>query len=175
MTGTTNERPGKPKCGLGQQVEKWVNRTGDFFGWVVFAMMLLVAFNVAMRYIVGRPLVWGEDVAAFLLVAIIFGSLGYTALHGGHIRVDVLIVKLSPRKQKVVRLVVDVLSLGVLVVFTWQAYSYVLGSFLNDRVIRALYEYPAYLPQAMIPLGLTLFCLVVAYQVYELAKELLGR
>ena len=175
MARMSDDKSSKPKRSLSELGEKWVDRTGDFFGWIVFVMMLLVAFNVAMRYLAGRPLVWGEDVAAFLLVAIIFGSLGFTALHGGHIRVDVLVLKLSPTKQKFVRLAVDVVSLAVLVVFTWQAYSYVWGSYVNDRVIRALYEYPAYLPQAMIPLGLTLFCLVVAYQIYKLAKEMLRR
>ena len=175
MAQISNDKSKKPKLSLIELGEKWVDRTGDFFGWVVFAMMLLVGFNVAMRYIFGRPLVWGEDVAAFLFVAVIFGSLGYTALHRGHIRVDVLVQSLSSRKQKFVRLVVDAISLAVLVVFTWHAYSFVWKSYVNDKVIRALYEYPAYLPQAMIPLGLTLFCIVVAYQIYKLAKELLRR
>ena len=155
--------------------KKWIEYTGDFFGWLLFAMMLLVAYNVALRYVFGRPLVWGEDIAAFMFVAIIFGSLGYTALHEGHIRVDVIVLRFQPRKQKLIRLVVDMIGLAVLIVFTWQTYEFVWGKYVRGKVIFSLHQYPAYLPQAIIPLGLTLFCLVVAYQIYKTIKELLGR
>lgn len=81
-------------------------------------IVLLVFTNVVMRYVFNTGLTWSEEVSVNLFVWVIFLGAILAALEGLHIKVDLLTSKLSPRFQKIVLLIANVLvlfAMGVLI------------------------------------------------------------
>lgn len=62
-------------------------------------MILVTVYDVILRYFFGAPTVWAYETTWMIYAAFFVLSGGYTLLHGGHISVDVLFLKLKPRTQ----------------------------------------------------------------------------
>ena len=126
----------------------------------VLASLALIAWAVVMRYVLGRPPVWTDDVVGFLLVGIVLLAAAQTLRRGEHIGVDILVGKLGPRgaawAQAWSSLSVAAVSL-ILIVNGWQTAMFArkLGVLTEGRV-----EIPVFWLQLLLPLGGLLMLLV---------------
>jgi TRAP-type C4-dicarboxylate transport system permease small subunit len=68
-------------------------------GSSLIAMTLLILAQIIARSF-GEVIPSSEDFAGWLLSATIFFGLAYTFHHGGHIRVTMLLSRLSPKKRR---------------------------------------------------------------------------
>lgn len=82
-------------------VARVIIKSGGFLAaYVCLSVMLaLMAIDPLMRYIVGSPLFWSNEVSAFLMVVMFFTALGITLAMGKHVRVTV-IFSILPRKAQ---------------------------------------------------------------------------
>jgi TRAP-type C4-dicarboxylate transport system permease small subunit len=132
----------------------------------VLAGVLLVASislnfaNVIGRYFFNASIFWAEEVMLFLMVGCVFLGNGVVAWSGRQIRMDV-IVAMMPGKVR------DALNLLAELVFILTAMMILTFSL---PVIRDLYEFdqrsqsaevPLYIPQALIPIGLSIMAFLV--------------
>ena len=132
----------------------------------VLAGVLLVASislnfaNVIGRYFFNASIFWAEEVMLFLMVGCVFLGNGVVAWSGRQIRMDV-IVAMMPDKVR------DALNLLAELVFIVAAMMILTFSL---PVIRDLYEFdqrsqsaevPLYIPQAPIPIGLSIMAFLV--------------
>jgi len=93
------------------------------FNWLacaaIFAIMVLTCVDVIGRSF-WHPIFGAYDlVCMFAVVAFAF-ALANTQVLKGHIGVDFLVSKLSPRKQGLIEAVVYLLSIGIFVLFAWR-------------------------------------------------------
>jgi TRAP-type mannitol/chloroaromatic compound transport system permease small subunit len=85
----------------GNRVTKIIDKISDFTGvfialWTITAVVAY-AYEVLMRYVFNMPTIWVHE-ASFLLFGMQYLMTGaYALLHGSHVRVDILYVKLPPR------------------------------------------------------------------------------
>jgi C4-dicarboxylate transporter, DctQ subunit len=80
----------------------------------VVAMMVLTTADVIARYVFNSPTMWADEMASYLLIAIVFLGLGQNIRTNGHIRIDVITNLASPR----VNLVLEVFAYAVGIVFS---------------------------------------------------------
>jgi TRAP-type mannitol/chloroaromatic compound transport system permease small subunit len=88
-------------------------RTADavslFFGkaisLAVFVMILIIAYDVLLRYAFRAPTIWQYDISYMLGGSVILLGAGYVHMKRRHVRVDIIYNRFSPR----VRLFFDVL------------------------------------------------------------------
>lgn len=52
---------------------------------IVLGMLVLVAANVFLRYVLGHPLMWADEVSCFALIGITFLSIPYLFSRGEHV------------------------------------------------------------------------------------------
>ncbi|MCA1989588.1 MAG: TRAP transporter small permease subunit [Desulfarculus sp.] len=72
---------------------------GRFVSWIT-ALLVLVIFNdVVMRYVFNKSFVFTQELEWHLFAFIFLVGAGYTLLHNGHVRVDIIYARLSPRTQ----------------------------------------------------------------------------
>ncbi|MGJ9385029.1 TRAP transporter small permease subunit [Salipaludibacillus sp. CF4.18] len=90
---------------------------------LLFLMMILTFSDVTGRFL-WRPVTGTYELTYLWLALIVFLSLGYTQQKKGHISVGVFIDKLSVRAQAVVDGITYIIILVLLVLMTWQTYSY---------------------------------------------------
>ncbi len=95
------------------RVERWASRL------LVASFVALIVSNVAMRYVLGRPLVFAEELAAILLVWLAFVSISISIHDRAQIGVTLLTDRLPAPLRQAVDKVVLALVAAMLAVLLW--------------------------------------------------------
>ena len=142
-------------------------------GLATLAIVLLISFDVLMRYFFDRPQLFVDELASFLEVLIIFGGLAYTFRAGGHVRVDLLTNHLPPPARARLRIVTLALGLAFLTVVMWVTAQSALTAWRYGRV-SAVMLYPLWLPMLLIPAGLGLMAVAMLATLRHQVRAALG-
>jgi TRAP-type mannitol/chloroaromatic compound transport system permease small subunit len=80
---------------------KWVDIANDFVGrWIsllVLPLIVVILYEVLMRYVLHQSQDWVPETSQFLFSALFGLGGGYILLNGGHVKLDLLYDRLSPR------------------------------------------------------------------------------
>jgi TRAP-type mannitol/chloroaromatic compound transport system permease small subunit len=80
-----------------------VDATQDRFGrglaWLMLVMVLVVFFDVVMRYVINRSWVFTQELEWYLFAITYLLAGGYVMLYDEHVRVDILYSRFSARKK----------------------------------------------------------------------------
>ena len=132
---------------------------------VLAAVMLIcsVALNFANiigRYFFAVSISWAEEIMLFLMVGCVFLGSGLVSWSNRQIKMDVIVSMMPLPVRKVLTVISDLVFMATcfaLAIFAWPVIEQ-LAAF-DERSQAA--NFPLVIPQAMIPIGLTLMaCLV---------------
>ena len=130
-------------------------------GLALVAMMVIVTFDVILRYFFNDPTVWAGEVASFLTIAVVFLGLAQNIRLGDHIRIDVFTNLLSARLQ----LFLDVIAHAVGIVFSVVLFMGCWVRFDNFWVRQTVSDspimIPLWIPMLPVLVGAAVFCLAV--------------
>jgi TRAP-type C4-dicarboxylate transport system permease small subunit len=76
-------------------------------------MIVLVIVNVFLRYLFNYSIFWAEEVATICFVWCVFVGASATYKHKMDMGIDVLVTKASPKVEKIIRFVVDLVLLAI--------------------------------------------------------------
>ncbi len=113
-------------------IERVVVTSGHLAGWLVPLMMILIVFEVIMRYIVHQPPMVADEFSAYLLVALAYIGMGYTWRTGGHVRINILTQKLPSRASSWLRFVGILLALIFTYIMVQMSFEMTLYSFARN-------------------------------------------
>lgn len=82
-------------------------------------MLLLVFSQVITRYCFGFTLSYGEELARYLFVWVVFLSLPLVASYGGHMAIETLTSRCKGAKLKFLNIVADIFSIAFLGIMVW--------------------------------------------------------
>lgn len=112
------------------RVERWASRI------LVVAFVALIVANVTMRYVVGRPLVYAEELAAILLVWLAFVATSITVHDRAQIGVTLLTEKLPAAIRRVVDIAVMAVVAAILATLLWTSWKWAFSPMVDfDQVI----------------------------------------
>lgn len=86
---------------------------------ILTIMMFVIVGEVIMRGVFNRPFTGTVEIVEFMMVVVVFGAIAYTAVKKGHISIDVVVSRFSPRTQAIIESIVTFVSLGLGVVISW--------------------------------------------------------
>ena len=115
--------------GLADQIDVGVRRIGRVFSWLVFAIILLMAVNVILRYSLSLGSVWAQELEWHLLVPLILLVMSWGVQSGDIARIDVYYADFSPAKKLMVDLLASGLTAMVCLLVIWFSLGYVEQSF----------------------------------------------
>jgi TRAP-type mannitol/chloroaromatic compound transport system permease small subunit len=105
-------------------VLRGITRVNDFIGrWVALLILLifvLLITEIGFRYILGAPMVWTGELTQMVFGVYAVLSGGYILAHGGHVNVDLIYTRFSPRTKAIIDILTSVLFflfVGALVYF----------------------------------------------------------
>lgn len=139
-------------------ISRW---SGLIARWGCLALVLVLCFEVMMRYVFDDPTIWAHESSTMLGVFIVTIGWAFVHLNHGHVRVDVFYSRLSPRGKAVVDIVCFLLFfLPLLLVLIYAAGKQAWDAYLFDEVLMQSYWYPPALPiRTVVVVGLCTFLL----------------
>lgn len=92
-----------------------VRRLDSFLGMAAMAFIILLACaNVFMRYVIGKPWGWVEEVTVFSFVWLTMLGASAVIHHEGHCSIDVLVRRMPAKWQRTISVVGDLVVLVTL-------------------------------------------------------------
>lgn len=82
----------------------------------VFVMLVVILYQVVMRYVLNRPPVWADELARYLYIWMVFLGAALVSRRRAHIGMDYLPVRLSARPRHLLLLLHEAVVIFFLVV-----------------------------------------------------------
>ncbi len=120
-------------------------------------IVLLILLEVFLRSFLNTSTMITDEYSAYLYVVVVFFGLGYTLGTDGHIRVKVILSRLSGRFQPLLDLWTAVAALALTGFALWYSFLLVREAYSLKMVSETPSQTLMWIPQAAIPLGLMLF------------------
>ena len=133
---------------------------------LAMAVLIFVTFfAVVMRYFISRPITWGEEVQLFCIVVVVFFGAGAGFRTGSHVAIDFLVDLLPRKMQKIVGVIIYLVSIIVLVYFLVQSFFFAQQMYTTQRTTDIL-NIPFYIIYAAFPIGCLLMIANYTLSVY---------
>lgn len=124
---------------VARKIDKIMGVIEDTIGFTCFtAMLLVVLYNIVMRYILKLPNNWGEETARYLFIVLSFAACSLCVREGSHLGVTVIHDKLTGKAQRVMEFVVDIISFATYVSLVFIMSSYVAVAVKSGQVTPSL-------------------------------------
>jgi len=109
-------------------ITRWIDNMNEWVGsgvaWATLGLVLVVFVDVVMRYLLNKSYVFTQELEWHLFGFIFLIGAGYTLLHDGHVRVDIIYQRLGIKGRAWTNLLGVILFLipGCIMVITtsWQ-------------------------------------------------------
>jgi len=127
---------------------------------VLFAIMGIVATDVAMRYVFNHPFGWSYDlVSLYLSLALFYFCLSRTYSAHAHVGVDILHYYVSTRTRRVFGLLSCLVSAPLFAAIAIVTLRRAVAAFIEQDVIEGAIEWPTWAYIGLAPLGTALLTL----------------
>ena len=80
-------------------------RVGNLLSFLIIPIVLVASLEVVLRYVFNRPTIWAWDLNVMILGLYAIMSGGYVLLKEGHVTMDVVVAKLSPRIRAILAMI----------------------------------------------------------------------
>jgi TRAP-type C4-dicarboxylate transport system permease small subunit len=141
---------------------------------LLFIMMLLGTVDVSGRYLFNSPVLGTFEVFEILLPAMVLLGLGYTQEDKAHVRMEILVSRLSSRKQTILNFFTTGCALLISVLILWRGWVLSIAYWRMGRTIPTI-GVPMFLPQCLVPLGALMLSLVLIGQMLQYIIQLRER
>ena len=125
--------------------------------WVACALLsfaiLAVSVDVVLRYFFNRPTVWVLEICEYILLYVVFLGAAWVLKEEGHVRVGLVVDRLSPKTQALVHTITSVV--GALVCLTLIRYGVQVtwNHFVRGVPSIEMLHLPQFLILMIIPIG----------------------
>ena len=106
-------------------------------GTFLLAMVVMICANVFLRRI-WTPLLGTFELMGYFGALITAFALGYTQIKGGHISVDILVLRFSPKAQRILNGLNNLFCMIFFALVTWQISSYAATLWRTGEVTETL-------------------------------------
>ena len=114
---------------------------------------LWITYEVIMRYFFNNPTIWAIDLTEYTLLWGTFLAAPWLLREGGHVRLEMLLDRLSPRTRHVCGVVSSLVGAAVCAVLLWQGLDATLDAFTREQYIARSWRVPRAAVWAIIPVG----------------------
>lgn len=139
---------------------------------LLVGMMLLVVCDVTGRYLFNRPVHGTMEITEFIMVAIVYLTLAHTQAIRGHIKVDLLLERMSRRMRLLLELITYLFGVVIFALIGWQGVMSAIEAWEFWEVTDGLIPFPTLPAKLTIPIGSFVFCLRFIIDILEALKEL---
>ncbi|MFC1867085.1 TRAP transporter small permease [Thermodesulfobacteriota bacterium] len=135
-------------------------------------IMLSISFDVILRYTINLPLEWAVEISEYILVGMTFFATAWVLKRDGHVKMDQLFNRLSPRAQTILNVITSTLSTITCLIIAWYSILVTLDHIhTNDSYFTTL-EFPKWPVSAIIVVGFILLLFQFLRRTYGYLTDL---
>ena len=151
-----------------RRVINWLCSLGHLLGEIaVFLLLGIVSYTVVMRYVFNNPPTWGEEIGCYIFIFIVWIALGGILKDDHHIVLDLVVDRISSKKQIWLKIATSVVGLIFCLILSWYAARYTLFQYRFNLQSTTLLSVPMWIPYMFIPLGAILISLQYLVKIAE--------
>ena len=136
------------------RVWDWLISSG---GWAaaggIVLVMLIVNYEVAMRYFFKSPTVWVVNLSEYSILYLVFLSVPLVLARERHVKLDFLLNSLSPKVQRILNTTTSLIGAASCAVLFWYSLQITLHAFEVNSVLITGMITPKWLILMAMPLG----------------------
>ncbi len=136
-------------------------------GLFVVATVGLIVLEIILRSVFDTSTHVSSEYSGYFMVAIVFLGLGYTLRDNAHIRVGMLVSRLSGKPERFLFVLVSVIAFSICTFALYYSVLMVYSSYTLGIRADTVSETPIYIPQLVIPISLFIFDLQIIAQVIK--------
>ena len=156
-----------------EAISEWTGRIPSFFIYIGTAVLV---YEVVARYVFNAPTIWAHGLSQriFAVYFVIGGA--YVLLHKGHINVDIIYNRFSPRTKAIIDLITLPLPLVIIIVLLRYGSNFALTSLTALEECGTPMHAPIYPVKIFIPVAAFLLLLqVIVKSCRDLITAITGR
>ena len=120
-------------------------KQGDFSSLLALPLLVVVVYEVIMRYVFNAPTTWGFEATTFLYGVHYMLGLAYCDVYGGHVKVDIFTARLPIKPQSIIGVMTNLLFfMPVMVLMTIASWKYALVSIAGRELNPTSWAPPIY-------------------------------
>ncbi len=156
----------------GRVIDNFNNILAVLAGLIIFFLIAVVTTEITLRAIWGKAIIWVLEVSGFGLLYITFLVAAWVLKSDGHIKIDLVLNRLSPRAQAMANTITSIVGLIICAIVFWYSARVTLEYFqLGVYESYAMLKPPKYLLVGIIPLGTLLLMIQFSRRTYAYLQE----
>lgn len=122
-------------------------------GILVICVMLVISADVALRFLMDRPIPWVLEATEYSLLYITFLGTAWLLKREGHVKLDFVLDRLEPRTASILNVITSILMTIVCLLLAWYGAQSTWDHF--ERGVRSVkyFSLPMFAFLAIIPVG----------------------
>ena len=154
----------------------WLNSK---FAWIVaflvVPMLCIMVWEIVMRYFFNMPSLWAYEISKFIYGGYIVLGGAYTLMAGGHVNVDIIWGKQSPRGKAITDIITSAATFLFIGVLFWVSLERTILSWQIGETTMTHWQ-PIYYPlRTTLPVGCFLFLMqIVAKLIRDIGTAVTG-
>ena len=110
-------------------------KEGEWMSFIIYPLLLIVVYEVFMRYAFNAPTSWGFEATTFLYGLHYMFGFAYTDVHDGHVKVDIFTTLFSTKKQTLMKILTNIVFfMPVMIPMTIWAFKFAYTSMIGLEV-----------------------------------------
>ena len=105
-----------------QSINGLNERVGKLTAYLTIPLIVVVVYEVMMRYLFNSPTVWGFEATTFIYGVHFVLGFAYTHKHNGHVAIDVFESRLPYKPRTILRIIVNLIlfvpTVGLLSIYS---------------------------------------------------------
>ena len=86
---------------------------------LILGLTFIVGADITLRYVFLRPLGWVKEVSEYILVALGFLVAAWILKDDSHVKMDLLLNKVSPKVRTLMNIVTSIISTVIVLIVAW--------------------------------------------------------
>ena len=165
-----------------KKVMKFLTKLGKVFDQINIIMVIIsavfilgltfiVGTDITLRYLFYKPLGWVKEVSEYILVVLGFLVAAWILKDDGHVKMDLVLTKVSPRVRTVMNIITSIISIIVVFIITWFSLRVIIQFYQTKLVTPSVLEPQKWILITPIFVG----CLLLAIQFIRRTYAFIGK
>lgn len=150
-------------------LEKWVAAL------IMCFALVLSFYSIVARYVFHWSLDWSDEISVYAIIWSVFFGISSLIKTDGHVRVDLLIIRLSEKRQRILEFYHTLLGLAFIAVVAWGGFLLVQKAYATGITSESHLKFKMYLPFLVMPIGGMLLVFRMAERLLMLFRILRGQ